>query len=128
MNGGYPMVVSAAFAWSLTAFSPPNTSMNSGAAPRRSRSRGPAASLFAIALLGATALSPSAAGAAERDAVRVWNANAATAFANPNTAATPGLQFAPPVAAIHVALVQGAVYDGVSGSQGGPDPCLDCGA
>ena len=119
------MVVSAAFAWSLTAFSPPNTSMNSGAAPRRSRSRGPAASLFAIALLGATALSPSAAGAAERDAVRVWNANAATAFANPNTAATPGLQFAPPVAAIHVAIVQGAVYDAVNAIKGGHDPYLD---
>jgi hypothetical protein len=80
--------------------------------------------LLATALLGATALVPAPAGAAERDAVRVWNGYAAAALANATTAATPGVQFAPPVAAIHMAIVQGAVYDAVNAIKGGHDPYL----
>ena len=40
------------------------------------------------------------------------------------TAAAPGLQFAPPVAFIHLAIVQGAVYDSVNAIKGGHDPYL----
>ncbi|HEY0650803.1 vanadium-dependent haloperoxidase [Phenylobacterium sp.] len=80
---------------------------------------------MAIALLGATALLPVSALAAERDAVRVWNANAVTALTNANTAVTPGAQFTPPVAIIHLAIVQGAVYDAVNAIKGGHDPYLD---
>ena len=42
--------------------------------------------------------------------------------ANGNTAATPGVQFTPPVAFIHLAIVQGAVYDAVNAIKGGHDP------
>jgi hypothetical protein len=62
--------------------------------------------------------------AAEDDAVSVWNQRAVTTLANGPTAATPGVQFAPPVAFIHLAIVQGAVYDAVNAIKGGHDPYL----
>jgi hypothetical protein len=63
--------------------------------------------------------------AAENDAVRVWNERAVTTLTNGTTAGTPGVQFAPPVAFIHLAMVQGAVYDAVNAIKGGHDPYLD---
>jgi hypothetical protein len=62
--------------------------------------------------------------AAENDAVRVWNERAAVTLANGHTADAPGVQFAPPVAMIHLAMVQGAVYDAVNAIKGGYDPYL----
>ncbi len=81
------------------------------------------AGLLSIALLAAVHSSP--AFAAENDAVRVWNERAITALVNGPAAATPGVQFTPPVAFIHLAIVQGAVYDAVNAIKGGHDPYLD---
>ena len=55
----------------------------------------------------------------------VWNERAAVTLTNGPTAATPGVQFPPPVAFIHLAIVQGAVYDAVNAIKGGHDPYLD---
>jgi hypothetical protein len=76
-----------------------------------------------IALIAAT-LNPGIAFAAENDAVRVWNERAVIALTNGPAAATPGVQFPPPVAFIHLAIVQGAVYDAVNAIKGGHDPYL----
>ena len=88
-------------------------------APVRRRGTG----LLSIALLAA-ALHPGPAYAAENDAVRVWNERAVVTLANGPAAATPGVQFAPPVAFIHLAIVQGAVYDAVNAIKGGHAPYL----
>jgi hypothetical protein len=119
------MVISARIDTSPTSARSPNTSIGLGAGWRRSRSGGRVAGLLALALLGATALAPASARAAEGDAVRVWNANAITALTNATTAAIPGVQFTPPVAIIHLAIVQGAVYDAVNAIKGGHDPYLE---
>ena len=79
------------------------------------------AGLFSIALLAAS-LHPSPAYAAEKDAVSVWNQRAAVTLTNGPAAAVPGVQFTPPVAFIHIAMVQGAVYDAVNAIKGGHDP------
>ncbi|MFC4294195.1 vanadium-dependent haloperoxidase [Novosphingobium tardum] len=60
----------------------------------------------------------------ENEAVDVWNQRAVTALTNATTAGTPGVQFTPPVAFIHLAMVQGAVYDAVNAIKGGHDPYL----
>jgi hypothetical protein len=79
--------------------------------------------LFSIAMLAAI-LHSGTAYAAENDAVRVWNERAAITLTNGPAAATPGVQFTPPVAFIHLAIVQGAVYDAVNAIKGGHDPYL----
>jgi hypothetical protein len=81
------------------------------------------AGLFSIALLAA-ALHPGPAYAGENDAVGAWNQTAIIALTNGPAAATPGVQFTPPVAFIHLAIVQGAVYDAVNAIKGGHDPYL----
>ena len=69
-------------------------------------------------------LRPTPAPLAETDAVNVWNQNAISALSNGATAATPGLGLPPPVAFIHLAIVQGAVYDAVNSIKGGHDPYI----
>ncbi len=91
---------------------------------RRARVKRRGAGLFAIALLASVTLHPGRAYAAENDAVSVWNERAIVALVNGNTAGTPGVGFAPPVAFIHLAIVQGAVYDAVNAIKGGHDPYL----
>jgi hypothetical protein len=81
------------------------------------------AGFYSIALLAA-ALHPAPAYASENDAVHVWNERAVATFVNGPTAAIPGTQFAPPVAVIHLANVQGAVYDAGNAIKGGHDPYL----
>ncbi|MDV3258151.1 MAG: vanadium-dependent haloperoxidase [Sphingomonas sp.] len=81
------------------------------------------AGLLSIAMLAA-AFYPAPAYSAEKDAVRVWNERAAITLTNGPAAATPGVQFSPPVAFIHMAIVQGAVYDAVNAIKGGHDPYL----
>ena len=81
------------------------------------------AASVSIALIAAT-LDPGIAFAAENNAVRVWNERAVIALTNGPAAATPGVQFPPPVAFIHLAIVQGAVYDAVNAIKGGHDPYL----
>ena len=90
---------------------------------RKARAKWRGAGLISIALLAAT-LHSGPAYAAENDAVRVWNEKAVIALVNGHTAGTPGVQFAPPVAMIHIAIVQGAVYDAVNAIKGGHQPYL----
>lgn len=81
------------------------------------------AGLISTGLLAA-ALLASPAYADENDAVTVWNERATATIANGTAAATPGVQFPPPAAFIHLAIVQGAVYDAVNAIKGGHDPYL----
>ena len=90
---------------------------------RRARVKRRGAGLLSITLLAA-AMHSGPAYAAENDAVRVWNERAVIALTNGPTAAAPGVQFAPPVAFIHLAIVQGAVYDAVNAIKGGHDAYL----
>ena len=76
----------------------------------------------AVALPPAVTPTPSPQSAA---AVGVWNERAITTLTNGTTAAAPGVQFAPPVAMIHLAIVQGAVYDAVNAIDGGRTPYLN---
>jgi hypothetical protein len=55
-----------------------------------------------------------------------WNLNALDALFNPTTAATrPGAGQTPPVAALHIAMVQAAVYDAVNMIEKSHEPYLD---
>lgn len=58
------------------------------------------------------------------DAVRVWNLHASDALINPTGADIPGAAQAPPVSQLHLAMVQGAVYDAVNAIVGGYQPYL----
>src|SRR5215213_8308636 len=90
----------------------------------KSRAKWRGAGLLTIALLAAT-LRPAPAYAAENDAVSAWNEMAVIALTNPTThSTTPGVGFTPPVAIMHLAIVQGAVYDAVNAIKGGHDPYL----
>jgi hypothetical protein len=117
------MVASAQFNTSMSMKSDLAEPISAPAAPRAARSK-VAGRLFALSLLGATALLPISAHAAERDAVRVWNEHAIVALTNGNGVEIPGIQFSPPVAIIHLAIVQGAVYDAVNAIKGGYQPYL----
>ncbi|MCL6699613.1 vanadium-dependent haloperoxidase [Sphingomonas sp. NSE70-1] len=105
-------------------FNFPKTTNNSDSSLRRARVKRRGAGILSIALLAA-ALHASPAYAAENDAVSVWNERAAVTLVNGNTAATPGLMFPPPVAFIHLAIVQAAVYDAVNAIKGGHYPYLE---
>lgn len=104
-------------------FTSPKAANNPGRCLGRAGVKRRRALLVSIALL-AGALHSGPAYAAENDAVRVWNERAVVTLTNGNAAATPGLMFAPPVAFIHLAIVQGAVYDSVNAIKGGHDPYL----
>lgn len=81
--------------------------------------------LSSIALVASVLLNPVPASANANEAVRVWNQRAVVTLTNGPAASTPGVQFSPPVAFIHLAIVQGAVYDAVNAIKGGHDPYLD---
>jgi hypothetical protein len=104
-------------------FKSPKTANDSDCRLRTARVKRRGAGLISIALLAAV-MHPGPAYAAENDAVRVWNERAIATLVNGPAAATPGVQFAPPVAFIHLAIVQGAVYDAVNAIKGGHDPYL----
>src|SRR6478609_3350071 len=91
--------------------------------PKRTRG---AFVLTAIVALLATAVgaAPAAAQPAHPDAVRVWNLHASDALINAPTAGIPGAGQAPPVSQLHLAMVQGAVYDAVNAIVGGYQPYL----
>jgi hypothetical protein len=82
--------------------------------------------LTALVALVATALgaAPAVAQPEHSDAVRVWNLHASDALINPAGAGTPGAAQAPPVSQLHLAMVQGAVYDAVNAIAGGYQPYL----
>lgn len=105
-------------------FKSPKTANNSDRRQRKLRVKRRGTGLFAIALLAAV-LHPGPAYAGEDEAVSEWNQRAIAAIVNGTAAATPGVQFAPPVAFIHLAIVQGAVYDAVNAIKGGHDPYLN---
>ena len=56
--------------------------------------------------------------------VRDWNLHAVNALINAPTAPIPGAGQTPPVSALHLAMVQGAVYDAVNSIDGGHQPYL----
>jgi hypothetical protein len=63
--------------------------------------------------------------AASSDSVLTWNTHAVEALTNAPTAATPGAGQTPPVAVLHMAMVQAAVYDAVNAIAGGYQPYLE---
>jgi hypothetical protein len=92
----------------------------------RSRVQRWLASFSSIVLIAVAGLIPVASvmAAEPSDMVLVWNANAVIALSNPNTATPPGAGQTPPVASIHLAMVQGAVYDAVNAIGGRYEPYL----
>ena len=96
------------------------------ARPRRAR-RLIAGVLLAAAtsvVLGAGA--PQVAADSPATAVLDWNKHALDALHNPPTdATTPGAGLTPPVQAVHMAMVQGAVYDAVNSIARGYESYLD---
>jgi PAP2 superfamily len=66
----------------------------------------------------------SVAAAEQPNPVLDWNINAVNAIGNPPANAIPGLGQPPPLAVIHLAMVQGAVYDAVNAIDGGHQPYL----
>jgi len=116
-------MMNSIFDSAFNSFKSPKTASNSDCRLQRERVKRRGAGLLSIALLAA-ALHPVPAYAAENDAVRVWNERAAITLTNGPAAATPGVQFTPPVAFVHIAIVQGAVYDAVNAIKGGHDPYL----
>ncbi len=81
------------------------------------------AALIAFALVGAWGSAPQSAYAGPPDdAVLDWNLNAVNALVNAPTAAIPGAGQSPPVSMLHLAMVQGAVYDAVNMIDGGYQP------
>jgi PAP2 superfamily len=81
-----------------------------------------------LIVLGVCALAvPASASAAQSTSatVRDWNLYASNALTNPSTAPDmPGIAQAPQAAALHVGMVQGAVYDAVNAIDGGHRPYL----
>jgi hypothetical protein len=75
---------------------------------------------LAAPLGGARAAAPSQ----SADTVREWNLHAADALINAPTAPIPGAGQTPHVSVLHLAMVQGAVYDAVNSIDGGHQPYL----
>lgn len=91
-----------------------------------------ASAFLLMVMLITLAVSP-AAGASERaysydgpleNVVLEWNLYATDALVSGPAAATPGTGQTPPVAALHLAMAQGAVYDAVNMIAGGYQPYL----
>ena len=82
------------------------------------------AGLSVLGLVGAVGLIPAASVAAAEptNTVLVWNENAVNVISQPATATPPGLGQAPPLSALHVAMVHGAIYDAVNAIDGGHEP------
>jgi hypothetical protein len=79
--------------------------------------------IAAVAVLAASA-ALAAAAPARAEMVRNWNTYALDALANPPGATVPGAGQTPPVSQLHLAMVQGAVYDAVNAIDGGHRPYL----
>lgn len=83
---------------------------------RPTRARRWLAGLTALVVAGSLLAIPigSAAAAEPSDMVLTWNEAAVSVISSPNAATPPGLGQPPPISAIHLAMVQGAVYDAVT--------------
>jgi len=73
-----------------------------------------------LAMVGVALLALAAPAAARADAVIDWNQHAIDALVAP----PPGAAQAPPVSALHMAMVHGAVYDAVNAIDRGHQPYL----
>jgi hypothetical protein len=82
---------------------------------------------LAAAMLVAAGMSiPASALASEpTNMVLVWNANAISVISSPPTATPAGLGHAPPLSALEVAMVHGAIYDAVNAIDKGHQPYLN---
>lgn len=81
--------------------------------------------LSVLVLVTAIGPIPAAVMAAQpKNMVLVWNENAVNVISQPATNTPPGLGQGPPLSALHVAMVQGAVYDAVNAIAGGYEPYL----
>jgi hypothetical protein len=67
---------------------------------------------------------PTVAALQSSDAVRDWNLHAVNALINAPSAPIPGAGQTPGVSELHLAMVQGAVYDAVNAIDGGHQPYL----
>ena len=84
---------------------------------QRSRARRWVAALSALVLIAVAGLIPAVSVSAAPDPtnmVLVWNENAVNVISQPGTNTPPGLGQGPPLAALHVAMVHGAIYDAVN--------------
>jgi hypothetical protein len=82
---------------------------------RASRLRRALVGLAGPLIVAASLIAPVGAVAAEpTNMVLVWNENAINVIHGATTATPPGLGNAPPLSTLHLALVQGAVYDAVN--------------
>ena len=82
--------------------------------------------LLTVAVPAATQLpgAPVTAAPQNPGTVRDWNLHALNALVNPPNAPVPGAGQTPPVSQLHLAMVQGAVYDAVNSIDGGHEPYL----
>jgi hypothetical protein len=83
----------------------------------------------ALILTTSVGAAPVSAVASDADAVLVWNEQAVIALGNPLPTAippppVPGAGMTPVTGGIHLAIVQGAVYDAVNAIEGGHQPYL----
>jgi hypothetical protein len=82
--------------------------------------------ILGVVVLAAAIMPAGAAGSDEpADMVLAWNAHAVAALSNQGSASPPGAAQPPQVAALHLAMVQLAVYDAVNAIDGGRAPYLD---
>jgi hypothetical protein len=92
----------------------------------RSRVQRWLAGLAALVLVAMAGLIPAASASAAEptNMVLVWNENAVNVLSQPATNTPPGLGQGPPLSALHVAMVHGAIYDAVNAIDGGHEPYL----
>jgi hypothetical protein len=93
----------------------------------RSRTRRWLVALTTLVLIAMSGLIPATSVSATPDPtnmVLVWNENAVNVISQPATNTPPGLGQGPPLAALHVAMVHGAIYDAVNAIDGGHEPYL----
>jgi hypothetical protein len=83
-----------------------------------------ALAVFSALVATLLAASPAAAEPERSDAVRVWNLHAVNALISATSAEISGAGQTPPVSQLHLAMVQGAVYDAVNAIDGGYQPYL----
>ena len=97
----------------------------------RARSRRARRLIAGVVLAAATSVvlgagAPPVAADSPATAVLDWNKHALDALNNsPTNATTPGAGMTPPVQAVHMAMVQGAVYDAVNSIARGYESYLD---
>ena len=84
----------------------------------------------AIVVAAAMSIPATALAVEPTNMVLVWNENAISVIsnpplANPPTGTPPGLGHAPPLSALHVAMVHAAIYDAVNAIDKGHEPYID---